>query len=74
MEAGPAEPGLWHAWRRACLVLQFCSPQGGKKGGEALLSMAGADYPKLVTILATPSSSENRMCFYLEAKEGASWR
>lgn len=55
MEAGLAEPGLWHEWRTACLVLQFCSPQGGKRGGgEALLPMAGADCPKLVTILAIP--------------------
>lgn len=33
MEAGPAEPGPWHAWRRACLVIQLCSPQGRERGG-----------------------------------------
>ena len=33
MEAGTAEPGPWHAWRRACLLIWLCSPQGRERGG-----------------------------------------
>lgn len=51
---GRREPGPWHAWRKACLVFQLCSPQGREeREEEALLGRAGAQLPKLVTVLAT---------------------
>lgn len=53
MEAGPAEPGPWHAWRRPVWLFSSAAPRVGRGEEEALLGRAGAGCPKLVTVLAT---------------------